>query len=34
MEVRFKLKIGYLNTLGLYFPKKEETKKQKSFIRN
>jgi len=34
VEVRFKLKMGYLNILGLYVSKKDETKKQKNFIKD
>jgi RecA/RadA recombinase len=33
MEVRFKLKMGYLDILGLYVSKKDKTEKQKYFIR-
>ena len=34
IEVRFNLKMGYLNILGLYVSKKDETKKQKNFIKS
>ena len=34
IEVRFKSKTGYLNILGLYVSKKDETNKQKNFIKD